>query len=206
MQRACSGSEIYSGTEQREESTPRLGSLVKRPHRNLTPEKRPVKFRGRFAGRRAERRRGKSIVRQVAKTDSQKSRRERVRWFVVAGVFTGIGLGLLKVFVAIFHWPYAVSTFVQSEICTLLRFLAVDRWVFKLGRPSLKRLWQYHVANAAGFAVWWLVANALKEAGMNYLLASLVAMLGSVGFSLLSNFGWIWKRREAAVAQAGRVD
>jgi putative flippase GtrA len=124
-----------------------------------------------------------------------------MRWFVVAAVFTALGLALLRFFVAILHWPYALSTLVQSELCNLLRFFAVDRWVFNIRRPTLKRLWQYHIANAAAFGVWWLGANALKEAGMNYLLASLVAMLGSVGVSLLSNFGWVWKRRQ--VARAG---
>ena len=118
---------------------------------------------------------------------------QRTRWFVVAGIFTGVGLGLLKYFVGVLHWHYAISTLIQSEICNLLRFFVNDRWVFRCERPTVRRLWQYHVANAAGFVVWWLCANVLKSAGMHYLLASLVAMIGSVGVSLFANFGWIWK-------------
>ena len=125
----------------------------------------------------------------------RKSRAQKIRWFGVAGVFTALGLGLLKLFVGGFHWHYAISTFVQSEICNLLRFFANDRWVFRKERPTWKRLGQYHAANALGFVVWWAGANALKAAGMNYLVASLVAMLGSVGVSLATNFGWIWKKR-----------
>lgn len=118
-----------------------------------------------------------------------------MRWFVVAGGFTALGLGLLKLLVSVLHWHYAVSTLVQSETCNLLRFFVNDRWVFGRARPTWRRLWQYHVANVLGFAVWWLGANALKAGGMNYLLASMVAMLGSVGVSLLTNFGWIWRKR-----------
>jgi putative flippase GtrA len=127
----------------------------------------------------------------------------RVRWFVVAGGFTVFGLGLLKLFVGVWHWPYAVSTLVQSETCNLLRFFVNDRWVFGRARPTWRRLWQYHVANALGFAVWWAGANALKAAGMNYLLASVFAMLGSAGVSILTNFCWIWRKRHHGHAAEG---
>ena len=127
----------------------------------------------------------------------QLQRRERVRWFAVAGVFTGLGLGLLKVLVVVLHWHYGLATFVQSEICNLLRFFVNDRWVFQKRRPTWRSLWLSHMAPALGFAVWWLGANALKGAGMNYLVASLCAMVGSVGVSLLTNFGWIWRKERA---------
>jgi putative flippase GtrA len=119
----------------------------------------------------------------------------RGRWFAVAGLFTAVGLGLLKVFVDVLHWPYALSTLVQSETCNVLRFFVNDRWVFGRRRPTWKRLGQYHVANALGFAVWWAGANGLKALGMNYLLASIVAMLGSFGVSWITNFRWIWRKR-----------
>ena len=119
----------------------------------------------------------------------------RGRWFVVATVFTSIGLGLLKLFVDVFHWPYALATLVQSETCNLLRFFVNDRWVFGKRRPTWKRLLQYHVANAMGFLVWWAGANGLKALGVNYLLASVLAMLGSFGVSWLTNFRWIWRKR-----------
>lgn len=120
---------------------------------------------------------------------------EAVRWFLVAGLFTAIGLLLLKGFVDGLHWPYAWATLVQSETCNLLRFFVNDRWVFRRRKPTWKRLGQYHVANAMGFAVWWAGANALKAMGVNYLLASMLAMLGSFGVSWLTNFRWIWRKR-----------
>lgn len=127
---------------------------------------------------------------------------ERARWFAVATAFTTLGLGLLKIFVTVLHWPYGVATLIQSELCNVLRFFANDRWVFNRRRPSWRRLGLYHVANALGFAVWWLGANALKAAGMNYLLASVVAMIGSVGVSLLTNFHWIWKKPRPTESRA----
>lgn len=119
---------------------------------------------------------------------------EAVRWFLVAGLFTAIGLVLLKAFVDGLHWLYAWATLVQSETCNLLRFFVNDRWVFRRRKPTWKRLAQYHVANAMGFAVWWAGANALKAMGVNYLLASVLAMLGSFGVSWLTNFRWIWRK------------
>ncbi len=127
-------------------------------------------------------------------------RDDRVRWFAVATVFTTLGLGLLKLFVDVLHWPYAVATLVQSETCNLLRFFANDRWVFGKRRPTWKRLVQYHVANAMGFAVWWAGANGLKALGVHYLWASVLAMIGSFGVSWLTNFKWIWRKRKGAGA------
>ena len=115
-----------------------------------------------------------------------------VRWLVVGFGFAVLGLALLKVLAGVHAWPYALATLVSAEICTVLRFLVVDRWVFGHERPTLKRLGQYHVANALGFTIWWGAANGLKFAGVHYLVASVLAMFFSVGFSLLSNFFWIW--------------
>ena len=53
---------------------------------------------------------------------------------------------------------------------------------------------EYHVANALGFAIWWSAAIALKFVGVHYLVASVLAMFFSVGFSLASNFFWIWRK------------
>lgn len=120
-----------------------------------------------------------------------------VRWLIVGVLFAGLGLGLIKLLAGVLAWPYSVATFCSGEICTLLRFLMVDRWVFAHRRPTWKRLWQYHVANALGFGIWWAAANLLKLAGVHYILASLFAMFFSVGFSMVSNFFWIWRKPAA---------
>jgi len=123
-----------------------------------------------------------------------------IRWLVVGVGFSVFGLGLLKVMSGILAWPYMLSTFLSGEIGTILRFLVVDRWVFAHPRPTWKRLWQYHVANAAGFGVWWTAANLMKNAGVHYLLASVLAIFFSIGFSLATNFLWIWRKPAASTS------
>lgn len=117
-----------------------------------------------------------------------------LRWIAVGFAFAGLGLALIKLLAGVLAWPYMLATLVSGEVCTLLRFLVVDRWVFEHPRPTWTRLWQYHVANAVGFGIWWTAANVLKAAGVHYLLAAVLAMGCSVGFSMLSNFLWIWRK------------
>jgi len=117
-----------------------------------------------------------------------------VRWFFVGVIFLGIGLSLLKLFVGVLGWPFWVASLVQAELCTLLRFLANDRWVFSQGRPTWVRLWKYHVANAGGFAVWWTTANGFQQLDVPYLWAATLAVVFSTTLSLATNFLWVWRR------------
>lgn len=117
-----------------------------------------------------------------------------LRWLAVSVFFAALGVGLLKLLVGVLVWPYTFATFFSGEIIILLRFLMVDRWVFNHRRPTWKRLGQYHIANALGFSIWWSAANLLKSSGVHYLLASVLAMFVSVGFSMLTNFLWIWRK------------
>jgi putative flippase GtrA len=117
-----------------------------------------------------------------------------VRWFTIGVVFAAIGLGLIHGFAGYLGWPYSLATLCSGETCTLLRFLVIDRSVFGHRRPTWKRLWQYHAANLIGFGIWWSAANVLQLSGVHYLLAAVLAMFFSVGFSFASNFFWIWRK------------
>ncbi|HEY4246781.1 MAG TPA: GtrA family protein [Lacunisphaera sp.] len=119
---------------------------------------------------------------------------QMVRWIAIGIVFASISLGLIKVMVGTLAWPFALATLLSSEICTLLRFVAVNRWVFPHHHLTWRRLWRYHVVNALGFAIWWGAANILKLVGVDYLLASALAIFFSVGFSMVSNFYWVWRK------------
>jgi putative flippase GtrA len=50
------------------------------------------------------------------------------------------------------------------------------------------------VANAGVFILWWTATNALAYAGVQYLLAGIIAVAFSTGFSLYANFLWIWRK------------
>lgn len=117
------------------------------------------------------------------------------RWLAVGFVFLAWGLGVLYLLKDRLGLPLMAATLVTAETGSLLRFLVNDRWVFGRRRSTWRRLWQYHVANAGSFVIWWGVSNALPPLGVHYLLAAVAATACSVGFSLLTNFLWIWRRR-----------
>jgi putative flippase GtrA len=117
-----------------------------------------------------------------------------IRWVAVTVVFTGATLALIKTMVGVLGWPYSVATIITSETCTLVRFITLDRSVFKMGGGTWTRLWQYHVASAAGFAVWWTSANLLQSRGVQYLLAAVLATFFSVGINIITNFFWVWRK------------
>ena len=125
-----------------------------------------------------------------------------VKWSIVGGVFAVLGLGLIALFFKVFHWPYWLSTALQAEIVTLLRFPINDRWVFGHAHPTWRRLGQYHIANAGSLAVWWVAANFFQRIGVHYLLSPALAAGCSVGVGLISNFLWIWRKKPTpAVAE-----
>ena len=136
-----------------------------------------------------------------------------VRWWIVGLFFTFVNIPLLYLFVDIVKLPLWAATLLASELVTLVRFFVNDYWVFGYPAPTWKRLWQYHVANASSFGIWWLGANIIPKFGINYLIASVLATGISVGWSMITNFLWIWKpkgkkqktkegRRRKAVAVA----
>jgi hypothetical protein len=45
------------------------------------------------------------------------------------------------------------------------------------------------------FTVWWGATNLLNLWGVHYLLASVLAVGFSTGFSLAANFYWIWHKK-----------
>jgi len=111
---------------------------------------------------------------------------------------TGLNLGLLYLLVDVLGVPFFLAPLASAEICLTLRFLANDRWVFGHPRPTWRRLGAYHIAVAGGFVLWWATSNILVFFGVHYLLAALLAIVGSIGFNLATNFAWIWKKRSAS--------
>ena len=118
-----------------------------------------------------------------------------LRWLSVGLSFLGINSLLLYLLVDIARFQVPVATLLAAEFGTIVRYLIHDYWVFEEDRLSWRRFFRYHVANAAGFAVWWIVANLLTRLGLHYLLAGILAVGASTGFSFVSNFYWVWHKR-----------
>lgn len=112
-----------------------------------------------------------------------------------------INLGLLFLLMDLAGMQVVFGTLLSAEICTILRFLVNDRWVFGHPCPTRRRLLQYHVANATAFGVWWGATNALNLWGIHYLLAAVMAVGCSMGFSIAANFLWIWHKRSRPVSE-----
>jgi putative flippase GtrA len=121
-----------------------------------------------------------------------------LRWWIVGLSFIAVNIGLLYVFVDLLGMPVLVATLLAAEIGTLMRFVINDRWVFRQTKLTLRRLWQYHVANAGSFSIWWVSTNALVFLGGHYMIASVIGMGCSVFFSMATNFFWIWTHKSEA--------
>jgi putative flippase GtrA len=117
------------------------------------------------------------------------------RWLVAGLLFMGVNTVALYAAVHVLHLSVAVATLASAEICTLLRYLLNEIWVFKNYRLSWIKLWHYHVANAAALVVWWIATNMLNRLGINYILSSVVAVAFSTGISFATNFFWIWRSK-----------
>lgn len=118
-----------------------------------------------------------------------------LRWLLAGGVFTGLSTVFLYLLIGLIRMPVMVGTLFSAELCTLLRYLVNDHWVFGHPRLSWRRLWQYHVANSAAFGIWWVATNILNGLGIHYLLAGIMAVGFSTGFSMGANFYWIWRKK-----------
>jgi putative flippase GtrA len=128
------------------------------------------------------------------------------RWWAVGLVFLVLNIPLLYVLRDGLALPLWLATLIGGEIGTLARFLVNDRWVFGNRRPTWRRAVQYHAAVASSFGIWWAVTNALAQVGIHYLVANIGGQAISVGWSMLTNFGWIWRRRRAQPTPGARAD
>lgn len=127
------------------------------------------------------------------------------RWWIVGlASFVG-GIGFLFLFKNLLGLSLIWATTVTAEVVLLLRYLVNDRWVFGHRSPSWIRLWQFHVASAAGGAIWWAVANTGPRFGVHYLVASTAGTAMSVCFSMVTNFLWVWRKKGQAEAAGASV-
>jgi|SRR5579883_949879 len=124
--------------------------------------------------------------------------RALTRWFAVGVSFYFVGLLTLYVLIGLMKVSLLWGTLLSAEATTIIRYVINDLWVFENRSLSWTRLSQYHVANAGGFAVWWIIVNALPHFGVHYLIASTAGTATSMCSTLLTNFLWIWRKARRA--------
>jgi putative flippase GtrA len=127
------------------------------------------------------------------------------RWWMVGMAFLAVGTVFLYAAKDLLRLPVILATPLSAELTLLVRFLINDSWVFGQPRPTVKRLWQFHLASAGGFAIWMAITNGLYQLGAHYLVASVIGSACSMFFSILTNFLWIW-HRNFAQAEADAVE
>ena len=117
------------------------------------------------------------------------------RWLAAGLAFMGITSAFLYLFVDLLGASVMVGTLLALEASTLLRFFVNEKWVFASQAMSWRRLGQYHVANAGASVVWWGTANILHHSGVHHIFAAILAVGFSTGFSMVSNFLWVWRAK-----------
>ncbi len=116
-----------------------------------------------------------------------------VRWFIVALSSIVFGLGILYGLIDGLGLPVWLGSLLCAEIGTLLRFFLNERFVFQTSGSIWLRLIKYHVANGGGYLIWYGTTNAIALLGIHYLLGGLLGMAASMVWSLITNFGWVWR-------------
>jgi len=118
--------------------------------------------------------------------------RSIIRWLAAGAALALVNIPLLYLLVHVLALPLLQASLLAGELGLIARFLVNTRWVFRQDL-TWRRMWQFHIAAAGGFVVWWSATNILSILGVHYLLAATV----SIGFSLLwnmcTNFLWVWR-------------
>lgn len=133
----------------------------------------------------------------------------KVRWFAVGVFFTGFNFPVLYLLQQKLLLPNQAAILIASELSLIVRFFVNDRWVFGQTRPTWKRFGQYHVATASSSLIWngaaiaadalltWQLAATLPG-WLRLQLAALIGTCCSFGWSMFTNFFWVWRQPKSA--------
>lgn len=116
-----------------------------------------------------------------------------MKWIVVGAACMILNLTLLGALVDLAHWSVPVATLVVAIFGTVLRFLAIDRFVFGHRQPAWTRFVAYCIATSGSVCVGYAVVNSLVWLGLHYLFAALATTASSVTLNFASNFLWVWR-------------
>lgn len=116
-----------------------------------------------------------------------------VRWFLVAFGSVFLGLGILYTLIDGFGLSVWLGSILCAEIGTLFRFVLNEHFVFRTAGSLWERLVKYHLANIGGYLIWLATINLTNAFGIHYLIGSVMGMAASMTWSIVTNFGWVWK-------------
>lgn len=115
-------------------------------------------------------------------------------WVLIGLLIVLISTLCLYIFIDLLELPVEVATLINAEILISFRYYLLKIFIFKSkSKNALISLFNFHMASAAGFAIWWLITNLLVNQGFFYIYANLIGMIFSVFFNFISHFFWIWK-------------
>ncbi len=118
-------------------------------------------------------------------------------WVAVGVAGAVLELALLALLHERLQVPLPIATALAAETFILAKFLTADRFVFRHPAPNFERLLKYHGASAGALIVYWLVINGLSElAEVPYVVAFVVGTGAAFTWSLVTNFMWVWARRQ----------
>ena len=134
-----------------------------------------------------------------------------VRWWIVGIAFMAINIALLNWFQGVLYgwlpeifnlspkelhdWSLSLATVSSAEVCTIIRYVINDCWVFGNPYPTWKRCGEYHIANASSLFLWCFIIIALGgKLHVDPTIAAVLATVVSVSLSMATNFLWIWRR------------
>jgi putative flippase GtrA len=109
-----------------------------------------------------------------------------------------VELGLLGVLVSVLMVSMPIASATAAEALILVKFAIADRFIFGHSRPRWDRLLKYHGACLGALIVYWLVINGLVAlADVPYVIGFIVGTGASLGWSLATNFLWVWRSAAA---------
>jgi len=130
----------------------------------------------------------------VMKMLAELYKRPAIRWWIVGILFLFAGLSISYVLIDIFHFPVPVGTLLSLLLGAILRFFAIDCWVFKETEGSVwHRFVKYQLTHAMSYALGWAMINGIVLLGLNYLIATVLATVITTLLTMFSHFRWVWK-------------
>lgn len=121
--------------------------------------------------------------------------RYKILYWLISGAFLVLVTNLiLFIFVDLYNLSLKMSTIITGEIGILLRFIVNQYLIFKKKDLLLKSLWNFHLSSFLAYIIWVVATNYFASLGINYLIASLLAILFSMITNFVLNFFWIWKK------------